>query len=316
MPFDVKGDTLGNIFVAVEATMIRVVDYSTKIITTYLSLPTDSRSLCLDYHSGRMLVGMRSYLGTASFLESTSQPSSYPSSRPSPHPTTSQPTSDVSSRPSAKPTMSPTPTFTPTRSHTLVSGQTLNTLSVKTLSSAFQNISDNAQSTEIVSKILVGQSSPQSSSIRGVRGLTASTSKIVSDQAVPSQPSYTHDISFSSRYVMKYHGSYSSSQVKTQKKTTIQQAIEGGKFESVLRHLARAKNATQLLNVSCREVTSLDSVIVPPASSSNSDNEDSLSTGTLVGIVIGVIVGSLVVATVVYVTCYCQTKGQKIGING
>jgi len=131
------------------------------------------------------------------------------------------------------------------------------------------------------------------------RGLTAS----ISGQATPTQPSYIYDIGFLSSYVMTYHPGYTSSQLAALKTTTIRQAIEVGQFNSALRDLAQARNATQLLNGTSNEVTSLDSVVVPASSSSSSSSsdDDRLSTGTVVGIVIGVIGGCFVLMVVLYV---------------
>lgn len=236
-------------------------------------------------------------------------PSSEPSSRPS-----SQPSSHPSSLPTGQPTLSPTaPTFKPTKAPSFsptvknddvvkvsgtsrvkfVNGQTLNDLSLATLLSAYQNISDNAQSTVITSTVLV------STSVR--RGLTAS--KSVSAEAIPNHPSYVYDIGFLSSYVMTYHPGYTSSQLAAAKTTTIRSAIEVGQFESALRYLAQARNATQLLNGSCSEVRSLDSVVVPSSSgaTSSSNDDDKLSKGAVAGIVIGILGGCLLLAIVLYV---------------
>eukprot|EP01042_Synura_sphagnicola_P026893 gene26894-34746_t len=219
-------------------------------------------------------------------------PSSEPSSRPS-----SQPSSHPSSLPTGQPTLSPTaPTFKPTKAPSFsptvknddvvkvsgtsrvkfVNGQTFNQVSLETLVSAFQNISDNAQSTAVTSTVLVGLSSPQS--VR--RGLIARVSMSVSGQ-----PSYIYDIGFLSSYEMSYHAGYTSSELAVLKTTKVRQAIEVGEFESVLRNLAVVRNATQLLNASSSEVRSLDSVVVSSSSSSSSKDEDKLSRGTVAGIV-------------------------------
>eukprot|EP01040_Poterioochromonas_malhamensis_P010875 gene10875-biopygen2193 len=342
--FDVKGDTMGNIFVS-GSSKVRVVDYSTKAVTTYVSgLSGSVTGIWLDYVNSRSVIGMSNYVKTAplyvssfvttsptaapiglqsktptvtptfvptvapTFIRSefptanpTALPSMFPtetpsasttpttvqshvptvsptpaptiprqpSSRPSDQPTLSPtistfrptrspsffptvndqvpsetpthspnshltrvpslvpsanptfspsavPSSGPSSRPSGQPTLSPTaPTFTPTRMPSLsptvknndvvkvsgtsrvkfVNGQTLNKVSLATLVSAFHNISENAQSTEVTSTLLVVQPSPQS--VR--RG-------VVSGQAIPpNQLSYTYDIGFLSTYVMTYH---------------------------------------------------------------------------------------------------------------
>eukprot|EP01040_Poterioochromonas_malhamensis_P027198 gene27198-biopygen4042 len=145
-PTDVKGDTMGNIFVLDGTNRLRVVDYATKIVT----LKNDD-------------VVQVSVTSRVKF----------------------------------------------------VYGQTLNQVSLETLVSAFQNISDNAQSTAVTSTVLVGLSSPQS--VR--RGLITS-------------------------YEMTYHAGYSSSELAVLKTTKVRQAIEVGEFESMLRNLAVVRNAT------------------------------------------------------------------------
>eukprot|EP01040_Poterioochromonas_malhamensis_P015337 gene15337-biopygen3606 len=184
----------------------------------------------------------------------TTNPSFSPSALPS-----QEPSSVLSDQPTFSPTVE---TFIPTRAPSIsppvknvdlvqvsatsrvkfVYGQALNQVSLETLVSAFQNISDNAQSTAIISTVLAGQSSPQS--VR--RGLMASMS-------VSGQLSYIYDIGFLSNYEMPYHAGYTSSQLAVLKTTKVRQAIEVGQFESVLRNLAVVRNATQLLNASSSE---------------------------------------------------------------
>eukprot|EP01040_Poterioochromonas_malhamensis_P003579 gene3581-biopygen532 len=283
-PVDVKGDTTGNIFV-VELSKVRVVDYSTKAVTTYLSSGlSNARGIWLDHVNGRSMIAMQSYIKTTLSFGSpvaTASPTTAPTVLQSKTPTaiptafaSTTPTtapispSQPSSRPSGQPTLSPTaPTFRPTRAPSssptiknddvvkvsgtsrvkFVNGQTLNQVSLATLVSAFQNISENAQSTEITSTVLVVESSPQS--VR--RGRVISMSMFVSGQAIPNQPSYIYDIGFLSTYVMTYHAGYSSSELAALKTTKVRQAIEAGELENALRSLAQAQNATQLLNGSC-----------------------------------------------------------------
>jgi hypothetical protein len=110
--------------------------------------------------------------------------------------------------------------------------------------------------------------------------------------ATSNQPFYTYDIGFVSTYMMSYHQGYTSSQVASAKSATIRQAIEGGQFESVLRSFARARNATQLLNGTCSEVTSLSSTITASFTSSSSD-ESNLDTTVIIIVVVCVVVGLL-----------------------
>ncbi len=354
---------MGNIYVVGDST-VRIVDYATKAVTTYVIGLTVPRGIWLDKVNGRSVIGMTSYVKTAPLYvnpvptaspttapfnpsprpsgqptwsptriptaapSSSPKPSEEPTHGPTSQPTTANPSFSPSTLPSRapssllsnQPTLSPTvdtvkpttaPSFSPTLNPTTVNptfspsslpsrvknndvvqvsatsrvkfvyGQTLNQVSLETLVSAFQNISDNAQSTAITSTVLVGQSSPQSVSVSG-------------------QPSYIYDIGFLSSYEMLYHAGYTSSELAVMKTTKVRQAIEVGEFESVLRNLAVVRNATQLLNASSSEVRSLNSVIVPVSSSSSKDN-DSMSRGTVAGIVVGVLGGYLLVGIVLYV---------------
>lgn len=222
----------------------------------------------------------------------THDPTSNPSIRSSEIPTTVNPTLTPSALPPREPTVKNDDVVqvSATSRVKFVYGQTLNQVSLETLVSAFQNISDNAQSTAVTSTVLVGESSPQS--VR--RGFIASMSG-------PGQPSYIYDIGFLSSYEMTYHAGYSSSELAVLKTTKVRQAIEVGEFESVLRNLAVVRNATQLLNASSSEVRSLDSVVVFSSSSSSSKDEDNLSRGKVAGIVLGVLGGYLLMGIMLYV---------------
>lgn len=162
-----------------------------------------------------------------------------------------------------------------------VHGENLNSLSLSTLVTAFQNISENAQSTEITSTVIITQSLVQTFGRRAsVRGSFVSL-------ATDNQGSYTYDVGFVSTYLLSYHQGFTSTQLASAKSTTIRQAIEEGEFESTLRSLARVMNATQLLNGTCNEVTSLSTAIT--ASSSSSDSSDDVNVNTIIIIVVCVI---------------------------
>lgn len=216
----------------------------------------------------------------------TTNPTQRPSSASPSRTPTVTPTALPSQTPTASPTNAPTyvPTMIPTSAPTAVNqdtvqitatprvkfiyGQTLNDLSLDTLIEAFQNISVDAQTTVITSTSLVSSSQSlirREPNIRSARSIALATT---------SRTSYTHDISFMSSYVMTYHLGYTSQQIATMKTTTIRQAIESGQFETVLRSLARARNATQLLNETSNEVMSITSSIITPSSSSGSDGTD------------------------------------------
>eukprot|EP01040_Poterioochromonas_malhamensis_P012343 gene12343-biopygen2622 len=262
LPTDVKGDTMGNIYL-VETSEVKVVDYAMKAVITFVTGLNTPRGIWLDKLNSRTVP-------TAQPSESPTIKTQVPSESPT-HAPTSSPTRSSSeiptTVPSFYPTLNPTrvnPTLTPSASPSseptvknddvvqvsvtsrvkFVNGQTFNQVSLETLVSAFQNISDNAQSTAITSTVLVGQSSPQS--VR--RGLIARVSMSVSGQ-----PSYIYDIGFLSSYEMSYHAGYTSSELAVLKTTKVRQAIEVGEFESVLRNLAVVRNATQLLNASSSE---------------------------------------------------------------
>mmetsp|Transcript_26968 Transcript_26968/g.29403 ORF Transcript_26968/g.29403 Transcript_26968/m.29403 type:complete len:394 (+) Transcript_26968:91-1272(+) len=63
-PFDVIGDTLGNIYI-VESSSIRVVDYQTNILTSYLSGITGPKGIWLDNVNTRTVIPMLAYVKTA-----------------------------------------------------------------------------------------------------------------------------------------------------------------------------------------------------------------------------------------------------------
>ncbi len=169
-----------------------------------------------------------------------------------------------------------------------VNGESLNSLSLSTLLTAFQNISENAQSTDISSTALIAESLvemiPHRQNVRGSMSL-----------ATFDQLYYTYDIGFVSTYLLSYHQGYTSAQVASAKSATIRQAIEGGQFESVLRSFARAKNATQLLNGTCSEVTSLSATITASFTSSSSDRSNLNATVIII----------VVVCVVVVLLCLC-----------
>ncbi len=239
-----------------------------------------------------------SYVPTMNPTEApTMVPTAYPTAAPS-----RIPTATPSFTPTAVPTPSPTPnpTMVPSSLPTIekdeivqvvgvsrvkfVNGETLNSLSLSTLLTAFQNISENAQSTEISSTVLIAQSQvqmiPHRQNVRGRVSLAGSV-----------RGSSTYDIGFVSTYLTSHHQGYTSSQLASAKSTTIRQAIEGGEFESALRSLAVARNATQLLNGTCNEVTSLSSTIT--ASSSSSSSESNVNVTVIIIIVVCVAVGLL-----------------------
>eukprot|EP01040_Poterioochromonas_malhamensis_P013865 gene13865-biopygen3113 len=234
LPTDVKGDTMGNIYL-VETSEVKVVDYAMKAVITFVTGLNTPRGIWLDKLNSRTVIGMKKYVKVAPlYVNPTASPT-----------TTPTPTMFLSQVPTDKPIKNDDVVQVRVMSRVkFVYGQTLNQVSLETLVSAFQNISDNAQSTALTSTVLVGQSSPQT--VR--RGLIAKVSMSVSGQ-----PSYIYDIGFLSSYEMTYHAGYSSSELAVLKTTKVRQAIEVGEFESVLRNLAVVRNATQLLNASSSE---------------------------------------------------------------
>lgn len=167
-----------------------------------------------------------------------------------------------------------------------VRGFVLNDKSILTLTAALRNISGSAQSTTITSTVFVSVVSNSSVNVRRALAVSASS---------------TYDISFENVYVMSFHSGYTSSDLATMKSAAIKQAIEGGEFENQLRGLARAVNATQLLNGTCREVTSLTTSIDPVSTNEGSSKDDnSLPTGSVVGIVVGVLGGCLLLFIALY----------------
>ncbi len=173
-----------------------------------------------------------------------------------------------------------------------VNGDPLNELSIRTLTATLHNISGSAQSTSLTWTVLV--------SVVG--------SGVVNHLSISSSSS-TYDIGFEHIYMMSFHAGHTSSEFATMKVVAIKQAIERGKFENKLRGLARDLNATQLLNGTCREVTSLTSSIETNEGSRKDD--DSLPTGSVVGIVVGVLGGCLLLFIGLYVILVKLDEDKK-----
>jgi hypothetical protein len=91
-------------------------------------------------------------------------------------------------------------------------------------------------------------------------------------------------------YYLSYCSGWNSSYVAEMKLKTMKEAVEEGTFTRVLQNLAEARNATQLLTVTCDTVTLLSTIVsLDSASSSSSGDYKSrkLSDGAVAGIVVG-----------------------------
>lgn len=99
---------------------------------------------------------------------------------------------------------------------------------------------------------------------------------------------------------MSYHPGYKTTELATLKSETIRDAVEEGQFENTLRGLAKARNATQLLNGTCNELTTLSSTIVS-SSSSSSSKSGGLHVGWLALVIIGCVVfATLLLCVILY----------------
>jgi hypothetical protein len=91
-------------------------------------------------------------------------------------------------------------------------------------------------------------------------------------------------------YYLSYYSGWNSSYVAEMKSKAMKDAVEEGTFTRVLQNLAEARNATQLLTVTCDTVTLLSTIISPDSASSFSSSDyksHKLSDGAVAGIVVG-----------------------------
>eukprot|EP01040_Poterioochromonas_malhamensis_P015208 gene15208-16982_t len=164
---DIKGDSAGNIYyVEVNSRKIRMIGTDDRV-TTFMSSTGSPYSLWIDIINNTQYVGEQGQVEKVYEAQNLQvKPSSQPTSAPSMQPT---------AQPSRQPTSAPTPSFRPTTTPTLassvlsedtvhvkgqarvnsVNGDTLNELSITTLTAALRNISGSAQSSTIISTVLV-----------------------------------------------------------------------------------------------------------------------------------------------------------------
>jgi hypothetical protein len=217
----------------------------------------------------------------------TGAPSAAPSTGPSAEPTARPsvvPSSKPSARPSARPSAVPSsPSFAPTKAPNVndvveikggfvvetVYDNFLNNRSMSTIKAAVYNISGSAQVVKITATKLLNKKGH-------MQGLADTTYRFKIDMLVV--------------YYLSYYSGWNSSYVAETKLKTMKEAVEEGTFTRVLQNLAEARNATQLLTVTCDTVTLLSTIISPDSASSSSSGDyksHKLSDGAFAGIVVG-----------------------------
>jgi hypothetical protein len=221
----------------------------------------------------------------------TRAPSAAPSPKPAADPTgrpsvapSSKPSTRPISRPSSAPSSVPSsPTFAPTKAPNVndvveikggfivetVYDNFLNNRSMSTITAAVYNISGSAQEVKITTTKLLNKKGR-------LQGLADTT--------------YRFKIDFLVVYYLSYYSGWNSSYVAEMKSRTMKEAVEEGTFTSVLQNLAEARNATQLLTVTCDAVTLLSTIISPDSASSSSSGDHksrNLSGAAVAGIVVG-----------------------------
>jgi hypothetical protein len=207
--------------------------------------------------------------------EPTLRPSVVPSSKPSTGPF-SRPSSAPSSVPSS-------PSFALTKAPNVndvveikggfivetVYDNFLNNRSMSTITAAVYNISGSAQVVKITATKLLNKKGH-------MQGLADTTYRFKIDMLVV--------------YYLSYYSGWNSSYVAQMKLKAMKEAVEEGTFTRVLQSLAEARNATQLLTVTCDTVTLLTTIISPDSVSSSSSSDyksPKLSGGAVAGIVVG-----------------------------
>ena len=218
--------------------------------------------------------------------------------------------------PTIQPSTSPTsPTFKPTALPSLlptaknddtvqvaattrvnfVDGDSLNNVSLATLTEAFRNISGYPDSTTIVSTTLVSSSSPSGKIRRVLQTITSF---------------FTYDIRFLNRYKMSAFPGYNSTQIATTQVNLIEEKIITGSFATTLRSLAKVLNATQLINGTCYDVVEFNVTIIsapltpppppPPSILHTNPSGNSLSKEKVVAIVLSVLIGTFLIGFALY----------------
>ena len=122
------------------------------------------------------------------------------------------------------------------------------------------------------------------------------------------------DVSFLNSYVMAYHVGYNSSELAAMKVSKIQQEITLGSFETTLRTFALARNAVQLLNGTCNELTSIEVTVKSGSSDSSSSSSVSFSVGAIAGIIVGVIAAIILVVLLIFAILRLRKGNNKVYI--
>lgn len=260
----------------------------------------------------------------------TVKPSAFPSSRPTSRPfstPTSQPTAQPfskptgrpSSQPSSQPTNSPTaPSFRPTVVPTVVVTQRSTEIVKVNATYTFGSVNalqlNNVSIATITTVIVSLAPKPSRVFVRRIYRIIAGTGR----RLQPVQLfNYGADATISFNLV-DYPGQ-NTTQVANTQSSLIKQIATNGTFETVLRSLAVANNATQLFNVTVVGVNTTAEVTPTPTTndqSSSSTRTARLTDGQIAGLVIGCVLGSSCLLAVLYYSVIAKRKNTRFSTPG
>jgi hypothetical protein len=236
-------------------------------------------------------------------------PSCFPSAAPSVFPSTS-PTTIPSSTPSKIPTSGPSPSTTfistaPTRAPTvapnandkvIVNGELI-------ISTVNSNPLNNNSLVTVTQTIRNVSGSPETVSITTINLLKKKGRLVVKEET-----SFTFQIYFLLTYSLSFYPEFNSSYLAHVKSSMIKEAVDEGRFQSVLRTYAVMNSAIQLYNGTVDSVTLSTTTI---SSSADEDDDTKLSDGAVAGLVIGCIFGSVLIFGCTFVF-YRRSGSSKI----
>ncbi len=248
----------------------------------------------------------------------TSRPFSIPTSQPTAQPF-SKPTGRPSSQPSSQPTNSPTaPSFRPTVVPTVVVTQRSTEIVKVNTTYTFGSVNalqlNNVSIATITTVIVSLAPKPSRVFVRRIYRIIAGTGR----RLQPVQLfNYGADATISFNLV-DYPGQ-NTTQVANTQSSLIKQIATNGTFETVLRSLAVANNATQLFNVTVVGVNTTSEVTPTPTTndqSSSSTRTARLTDGQIAGLVIGCVLGSSCLLAVLYYSVIAKRKNTRFSTPG
>jgi hypothetical protein len=110
--------------------------------------------------------------------------------------------------------------------------------------------------------------------------------------------SSTWQIDFQLKYFLVNYPTLNATTVAKQSQQTIIQAFQTGTFQTALRQVAFANNASQLLNATATTVTVAATIVEPETAPSS--HSVSLTAGQVAGIVIGSIIGAILIFVLIF----------------